>query len=80
MYSGTTSDTLYILQYICPANTENVENYVRITRYFGAGTFNFLLFLVVIFVKTHKNVSYKYMIDDTKNNTSNLDSRRRTYS
>lgn len=51
LYYGVTSDTLYFLRYFCPANKNNVNQFLTITRYFGSGTFNLILLIIIIYAK-----------------------------
>ncbi len=43
------SNTLNILNYICPANSTNVSEYLKVTKYFGCGTANMCLVLLIMF-------------------------------
>ena len=49
-YNSTESDTLHFTKTMCPADDkESLENTMRYTRYFGAGTSNLLLALCVLY-------------------------------
>lgn len=51
-YTNSESKTLDILKCICPANKNNVNNFLNFTRYFGCGTLHiFLFFLIISFKK-----------------------------
>ncbi len=46
---GKTSCTLSILNNICIANKDNVTDYMKITKFFGCGTANLFLVLIIMF-------------------------------
>jgi hypothetical protein len=51
LWSGSTSDTLSLLNFLCIANKKNVKNIMHITKYVGCGTFHLVLFLGIIYLK-----------------------------
>jgi len=54
LYYGKTTDTLSLLKYFCISNKKNVNNTLKITRYFGCGTFYIVMVLCVIYLKNSK--------------------------
>ncbi len=51
-YGKYSSNTLNTLKYFCPANKDNVESYLKITRFFGCGTsYLFMAWLIYWFSK-----------------------------
>lgn len=54
LYYGSPVDTLFLLKYFCIANKNNVKDIMNITRYFGCGTWQLIVFLCVIYLKNSK--------------------------
>ncbi len=50
IYGGNKSPILYICKYICPfISKNNAESIIKYTKYFGSGTFNFLISLLILY-------------------------------
>ena len=51
-YGKHVSDTLYLLNYICPSNYFNGNDCLNITKYVGCGTFLLVAIIIIIYLKT----------------------------
>jgi phosphatidylglycerophosphate synthase len=55
-YNKEESSTLGLLSYICPANKNNVEEYMEITRYFGSGLYTLLMMSIILIYGYNNNI------------------------
>ena len=51
-YGKHVSDTLYLLNYICPSNYFKANDCLNITKYVGCGTFLLVAIIIIIYLKT----------------------------
>lgn len=49
LYGTHNSNTLNILNFLCPATKDNVTDYLDITKYFGCGTFALVMSLIILY-------------------------------
>jgi len=47
-YDKNNSPSLYLVKLLCPANKNNVDKFLKITRYVGVGTFNLFIFYILL--------------------------------
>ena len=54
LYYGGYADTLSLLKYFCITDKKNVNSVLKITKYFGCGTFYLVMILCIIYLKNSK--------------------------